>query len=78
MPANSRSKILVAALRAQGIDAQPVSSEALRLMKERERERDDFLVAAGLATAHEIQIKNSFVPQGAVIEVIDRSGSFAP
>ena len=77
MSPKSRSETLQAALRAQGIDARPVDVETLREMKEMERERDDSLIAAGLATAHEIQAKNSFVPEGAVIEVIDRSGSFA-
>jgi hypothetical protein len=77
MSPNSRSEILQAALRAQGFDAHPVDVEPLRRMKEEERERDAALIAAGLATAHEIQVKNSFVPEGAVIEVIDRRGSFA-
>ena len=78
MSPNSRSESLASALRALGFDAHPVDFETLREMKERERERDDFLIAARLATPREIQIKNSFIPEGAVIEVIDRSGSFAP
>lgn len=77
MSQNSRSEALQAALRAQGFDAHPLDFETLRQMKETERERDDSLIAAGLATAHEIQLKNSYIPEGAVIEVIDRSGSFA-
>ncbi len=74
---NPRSETLQAALHAQGFDAHPVDFETLREMKEMEREQDDSLIAAGLATAHEIQLKNSYIPEGAVIEVIDRSGSFA-
>jgi hypothetical protein len=55
-----------------------IDFETAQAMKLAAREKDARMIAMGLATPEEIQRKNSAVPDGATLEVLDYSPSFLP